>query len=380
VKTISDGTITGYADERFAGLIARFRDSFSTDAPLRELGGSLTVFLEGECVVDVWGGFEDAAQTRPFRRDALLCTFSAIKGMASLCVHIAAEQEQLDLDHPIAEAWPAFAAHGKDRITLRDVLTHQAGLQVATDNDFAIPHSADAWRQALEAAVPRNAVGAQHSYHTLTYGQILGEVLQRSTGQNARDFFRDQVAGPLMADVHIGVSKPMLARVCDSVAPSDADHVAMSSPPEVCARLVAVSAFLNDNLLRTGVFPYGGGYSTARGLAKVYAALANGGEFAGVRICSTDTVAAMQRLAWDDTEVQSNARWRMAQGVMLSTPPFNHFGEEPRAFGHAGLGGCVGFADPVRRLGFAYFPVRLFPSGGSGLRGPRLIAAAYESL
>ena len=88
----------------------------------------------------------------------------------------------------------------------------------------------------------------------------------------------------------------------------------------------------------------------------------------------------MQRLAWDDIEALSKVRWRMAQGVMLSTPPFHYFGPEARAFGHAGAGGCVGFADPVRRLAFAYFPVRIFPTGGSGQRGPLLVSAAYDSL
>lgn len=380
MKAIAEGAVRGWADERFAGLVARFRQSFAAEPPLQELGGSLAVYLDGECVVDLWAGFEDVAQTRPFRADALLCTFSAVKAMTSLCVHVAAEHGDLVLDQPIAEIWPEFSSHGKDRITVRDVLTHQAGLQSVSDNDFALPHDAAAWRRALEAAVPRNPVGAVRSYHALTFGQILGELITRSTGQSARDFFGDHVTRPLAADVHIGVTEPMLARVCDIMAPSDADFRALSVPPAAAGYMTAVATTPNDHAFRTGVFPSGGGFSTARGLARIYAALAAGGEFGGVRICSAETVAAMQRPAWDDLEALSKVRWRMAQGVMLNAPPFHHFGPEPRSFGHAGFGGCVGFADPVRKLAFAYFPARIFPAGGSGRRGPLLISAAYGDL
>ena len=177
--------------------------------------------------------------------------------MTSLCVHVAAEHGDLVLDQPIAEIWPEFSSHGKDRITVRDVLTHQAGLQSVSDNDFALPHDAAAWRRALEAAVPRNPVGAVRSYHALTFGQILGELITRSTGQSARDFFGDHVTRPLAADVHIGVTEPMLARVCDIMAPSDADFRALSVPPAAAGYMTAVATTPNDHAFRTGVFPSG---------------------------------------------------------------------------------------------------------------------------
>jgi hypothetical protein len=186
MRWIDDGVVAGRVDDRFAAVASAFAASFGREPPLGEHGAQLAVTYQGRVVVDLWGGFEDEARASRLRSHALIGTFSAIKAMVALSIHLLVERGLVDLERPIADYWPAFASHGKEGITTRHVLTHVSGLQTVTADDFAIPLEGAAWQRAILDAAPHDPVGAVKSYHALSFGQILGTVIERVSGRSVR--------------------------------------------------------------------------------------------------------------------------------------------------------------------------------------------------
>src|SRR5882672_1665847 len=211
---------SGHCDTAFAAVRDAFAQNFADG---RELGASLSISIEGHNVVDLWGGYADAAKTRPWDRDTIVCVFSCTKGVVAIATMWAVTRGLLDLDAPVAQYWPEFAAEGKDAIPVRWLLTHEAGLPAIAKR---MPHGAlsdwDAMTSALAAQAPWWEPGTAHGYHGVTYGHLIGEVLRRATGRDCGALIRDELAAPLDVELHMP-----LPAACD---PRTADLVVDISP------------------------------------------------------------------------------------------------------------------------------------------------------
>ncbi len=207
-----------------------------------DVGGSVAVFVDGEPVVDVWGGFADAERTAPWQRDTIVNVFSVTKTMTALCALVLADRGELDPAAPVARYWPEFAAAGKDGVLVRHLLAHTAGLP---DWDGPVEELYD-WPSAtarLAAMAPRWEPGSAAGYHSLTQGYLVGEVLRRITGRSVGAFFADEVAGPLGADFHMGLSAEHDHRVAPAVPPPSRDEDYTASAPGRDAAPASATAF-----------------------------------------------------------------------------------------------------------------------------------------
>ncbi|HXZ86338.1 MAG TPA: serine hydrolase domain-containing protein, partial [Myxococcota bacterium] len=348
-------------------------------------------YVDGRPAVDLWGGWADPARSRPWQRDTLVCVFSCTKGMVALCAHLLADRGQLDYDAPVARYWPEFAAAGKAAITVRQLLSHQAGLPLLRE---PLPpggiYDWDRVVRALAAEKPHWEPGTAHGYHTLSFGHLVGELVRRIDGRDVGRFFREEVAQPLRADFLIGVGEQDEARVAELAPPPERTQlgpVARAALEVDAARIaryddphLLVPPVVNTRVWRAAQIPGGNGHGNARALARVYAALARGGELDGVRLISPAAIARMserQVLGKDRTIGIEN---EFALGFHRNGgSPLMRLGNSPTAFGHGGAYGSIGMADPARRIGLGYVMNQCGEPLGDP-RGPALVEAVYACL
>jgi len=336
-------------------------------------GAAVCVYHRGECVVDIWGGSKDAAGT-PWQADTMSVSFSTTKGVTATALHILVDRGRLDYDDPVAKYWPEFAQAGKERITVRHLLCHQAGL-------YGIRGLVDDVRQirdwgymtdALARAAPALPPGTASAYHGFTYGWLVGEVIQRVAGRPFADVIQRELAEPLELDgLYVGAPAGQFSRAARLLM---ATNGAMSAAFEIrLQRLQRVLSALRirfdvtrmmDALLPPGVetfewdapetlaasIPAANGLFTARSLAKLYAVLAAGGQWHGRRLLSEATLARATEVQTRrmDLVVPFPLHWRLGYHravTMRGTPP--------RGFGHYGFGGSGAWADPDRQLAVA---------------------------
>jgi CubicO group peptidase (beta-lactamase class C family) len=378
--------IHGVCSPRFARVREVFAESLRAG---REIGAAVSVVRDGEAVVDLWAGHADPARTRPWERDTIVHLYSATKGLAALCAHRLVERGALDLDAPVARVWPEFAQAGKAEIPVRWLLSHRAGLPALR---APLPPEAlydwDAMCAALAAAAPCVPPGTL-SYHPVTFGWLVGELVRRCDGRSLGRFFREEIAEPLGADVHIGLGPAEEKRA--------ADITALEPPPELMAAFQAgegelpllALAFVNpagtgdhnSPQHRRAEIPAINGHGGARALARIYGALAAGGQLDGVRVLSPAAIESARSEQACAEDALMGVRVRMGLGYWLSQPGVAGFAFGPNegAFGHPGAGGSLGFADPEARLGFGYVTNRLGSAIEVDPRAQALIEAVYAS-
>ena len=394
-------TAQGTAAPRFAAVREEFERNLSDRG---EVGASVCVTVDGETVVDLWGGVADPETQAPWNEDTLVLVWSCTKGATALCAHILAARGDIDLDAPVARYWPEFAKGGKDAITVRMVLNHQAGLPALRE---PVPENGlcdwDAVVDALAAMEPMWEPGTRHGYHALVFGHLVGEVVRRVTGGSLGAFFRAEVAEPLGLDFWIGLPEEQEPRVATSISPEPPAPgqplppfyaVGLTDPTSIPGMIVwnsggiLLPGAVNARQVRAAEIPSANGITNARGLAGMYRPLAQGGAFGGVRLVPEDAVPAMGAVSAAvarDATLLVPTRW--ANGFMKGVdntylPPGQGdaviLSEE--AFGHLGNGGSLGFADPRARLSFGYAMNR--QGGGTGLedRGQALVDAVYRIL
>jgi CubicO group peptidase (beta-lactamase class C family) len=394
-------TVRGFADPRFEAVRDQFERNF---AERGEVGASVCVTLDGDTVVDLWGGLADPDVRAPWQEDTIGVVWSSTKGAMALCAHLLAARGAIDLDAPVARYWPEFAKGGKDVVTVRMVLDHQAGLAALRD---PIPEHGlcdwDAVVDALAAMEPLWAPGTRNGYHALTLGHLVGEVVRRATGRTLGAVFREEVAEPLGLDFWIGLPEAREPRVAPMISPPPPAPgqplpqfyaMALTDPTSIPWMVVMNSGgFLmpgavNDRRVHEAEIPSANGVTNARGLAGMYRPLALGGAFGGTRIVPEDAIPAMGAISAAtavDATMLVPTRW--ATGFMKGVdnhrlPPGQNdsviLSEE--AFGHLGNGGSIGFADPRARLSFGYTMNRLGPGTGLDPRGQALVDATYQAL
>lgn len=384
-----DLRIEGTCDRRFEAVRETFAKNFST---FGETGAAVALTLDGRPVVDLWAGHTDVARTQLWKRDAIVNVYSTTKGMTAICAHRLVDQGRLDLDAPVARYWPEFAQSGKAQLPVRYLLSHRAGLPAVRKplHPTAL-YDWDTMTAALAAQEPWWEPGTKHGYHVLTYGWLVGEVVRRISRKSLGTFFRDEVARPLGVDFHIGLGAAEDARTVPLIPPPPPTPEQITLFTEILKdpESMLAKAFINPPLVpeaansrewRAAEIPAANGHTNARALARVYGALACGGECDGVRVLSRATIDRALTEQSDGPDALLPMYTRFGLGFMLSTP-HEKMGPNPRSFGHGGMGGSMAFADPDARLGFGYTMNEMHV--GLWLIDPRavaLIAAVYASV
>jgi CubicO group peptidase (beta-lactamase class C family) len=375
--------IAGNFDLNFTSVRDAFANNFVQHG---EKGAAVAVTRHGIPVVDIWGGYRNAAQTQAWQRDTLVNFFSVSKALCAVCAMQLVDRNKLDLDAPVARYWPEFAQGGKETVTTRQVLSHRAGLPSIRD---PLPEGAALQWEVITAALARQEPwwqpGTAHGYHVNTFGFLVGEIVGRICGQSIGRYLRNHIAEPLGADVHIGLPVSEHGRVAEFLWPETTVSPALPTA-EQAMRFNAYwnppgfsgGGWVNRAEWRSAEVPSTNGHGTARGVARVYAALANGGEIEGIRILSKDALDEATREHSNGHDLINDRPSRFGLGFQL-TQPERPLGPNPGAFGHFGAGGSLGFCDPKTGIAFAYVTNDMGPRWQNP-RNRALIDAVYASL
>lgn len=369
-------------------------------------GGAVCVYHHGECVVDLWGGFRDE-DNNLWRKDTMAPSFSTTKGVASTLLHIFADRGLIDYDAKVADYWPEFAQAGKETITVRHVMSHQSGLYHIRQMIDHVDRMLD-WKHmiaAIEKTKPAHTPGTRTGYHGLTYGFIVGEIIQRVSGKKFSNLVQSEIARPLQLDgLYIGAPKRAIDRSAQLMFPKSTRSLSKTSAGQYMERY---AAWLSKLLRRRGIdsdltsifdalaprgisnfdfgspeslrvaIPAGNGLFTARSLAKMYALLANGGELDDVQLLSRATIeraATRQKPTGKHSVIPFDMRWRLGYHGVATTRGFPKQG-----FGHFGFGGSGAWADPSRNLSVALIVNSGMGSPFGDTRTARIGGAALAS-
>ena len=374
--------VSGNTSPHFSAVREAFERSFADGL---ELGAALAVVVEGETVVDLWGGHRTLDRSQAWQADTLVNVWSVGKGVMALAIAMLADRGQLDYAVPVARYWPEFAAGGKGDITVDQVMSHQAGLDglnvpMADDDIFDWQRVVD----ALAAMAPLWPPGSRCVYHPLTYGFLSGELIRRIDGRSPGRFIAEEIAKPLKLDLHIGLAAADDARAAQmSVGAKAYDWVRQgeqSAYPHAFRNPSLSATAPNQRAWRAAEVPGGNAHSDARSLARLYGALARGGELDGVRLVSPQGLANAVAVRFDGLDACSQAPTVFGAGFRRDAIGFGpHAG--PGHFGHTGWGGSVAFADPARGLGFAFVTKHLLGfDDGVDPRRQRVLDAVYQAL
>lgn len=379
--------VNGTVDARFGPVAAAFLEGFDAG---RDVGAAMAVMLDGALVVDLWHGHTDRKRQSPWREDTLVCMFSVTKAMTSVCLLQAVDQGLIELDAPVARYWPEFAAHEKHAITVRHLLSHQAGVvgfHEPVDRDILFDW--DRFVQRLEGETPWWEPGSRHGYHARTFGYLTGEVIRRRSSTSLGSWFRSEVAKPLGLDFVIGLPAADLSRCADMLParmrPGDMQNLPPgaremmrdfndpSTPTGAAFQNPSMGAgYMNSSAFRQAEIPAANGHGTARSVVQMYDALPS--------ILSSETLqmATTTHSKGPDAVLKSISHFGL--GFML------HDDEAPLGlrrgtFGHAGAGGSMGFHDPETGLSFC-FAMNQMEMGvvTGGTSATRLVEAVYECL
>jgi CubicO group peptidase (beta-lactamase class C family) len=378
--------IHGHCDATFIKVKQAFINNFAEEG---ELGAAIAIYIDGDKVVDLWGGYADNTRSQPWKADTMAGFYSAGKPLAALCVLKLVDDGIIELDKPVCGWWPEFAAGGKEQITVRQLLSHQAGLQSIRKR---LPEEAmldwDLMTRELAAAAPWNPTGSIHTYHTNTYGFLAGELVRRTSGLDFSRYFAENIAQPLKSEVYFGVPDGELPRAAELVWRSGGDPPAGILDQELTEtqRMVLHTYFnpsglssmglMNTQKWRQAVIPSTNGHGTADGIARIYHILAHGGSYG-------DTAIISQDLLTEATRVQSKGFCPVLERDVSfclgfqRTRPERPLGPNPDSFGHYGTGGSLGFADPKLKMGFGYVMNDIIPRWQSP-RNRALLEALYE--
>jgi CubicO group peptidase (beta-lactamase class C family) len=381
--SVESAVIEGTVAPGLEAIRETFAANFARTGDYREVGAALCVYRGSERIVDLWGGHADAGGSRPWTADTLINVWSTTKLAAAVAVARCVDCGLIAYEQPVVDVWPEFAQASKAAVTIAEVMSHQAGLP-----GFAVPTTLDDfydWELVcgrLAAQAPVFPPGTANSYHAVTYGFLAGEIVRRASGRTLGALFREEIAGPLGADFHIGLPASKEGRVAELLPPK--------SPPDMSGVDLPLAAQMalgnpgqdptrpNTRAWRAAELPALNGQASARGVARLSAALANGGALDGMRVLSEATVAAMSVIAADrpDLMLGFNPQWGMGVAHNL----IGVFGANPAAIGHSGWGGSFGAADPDGRIAIGYVLNQMGSELVGDPRGKGLADAVYAAL
>ena len=365
-----------------------FEENF---ARFGELGAAVSIWQNGKPIVDLYSGFCDARHEKPWEADTLVLIWSATKGLGSACVLHVLQEHRIGIDRCVADFWPEFAQAGKEKITLSQLLSHQAGLCALDARVDVLDYGAVI--KALEVQTPLWPPGTAHGYHARTFGFLLDELVRRIAGKTLSQYWREVFAQPLNLDLWIGLPEEENARVATVYAaksgrpPEPKKFYSDLTTPGTLARKTFTSPYglnsvsgMNTPAIRAQPIVSFGGIGSASALAKFYSMLANGGKLDGRTFFSNETVARMTTTLVDGADRVFQIPTAFSAGFMKD--PRNAvrrmFGPSPNAFGHPGAGGSHAFADPENRISFAYVMNQMEQSLLPNEKSLRLVDEVYR--
>ena len=382
-----DFKVDGLVAPGFESVMEVFEKNFSEDI---EVGASCCAVIDSKVVVDIWGGFQDRDYKKPWQRDTLVNVYSTTKGIASLGIACLVEDGLIDYGAPVIDIWPEFMA-GKNGLTVGQFLSHQSGIcglrEKITVEDL---YDWTGMTQRIAAEEPHWEPGTAAGYHAVLWGFLSGELARLVSGKSLGEVVRERIAEPLKADFFIGLPKPEHHRVSDLIGPNHAriqpdmtEALALKMPklfpyalqnPSIKPFKDACSA-----AWRSAEIAAANGQANARGIARIYGGLANGGELDGGRIIKSETIEKMTTEEWGlENDLVLDRPMRRGRGVNLNTD--GQYGPNNRAFGHNGAGGSIGFADPNAKLGFGYAMNQMQPGIEADTRGNRLVKSVLQCI
>jgi CubicO group peptidase (beta-lactamase class C family) len=372
-----------------------------------EIGAGFSVYHRGVQVVDLWGGLADRAAKRAWQRDTRVVVFSVTKGLAAMGMHLLAARGAFDWDEPVANRWPEFAQRGKEALTIRTLLNHRGGLpyldaRLSLD-DCVAAGRADAVRRALEAQKPAWRPGDAQGYHAVTYGLYVGELFKRIAGESLGELLRRDLFDVVGSDARLGTDASEDARHAELYAPSHPKRLwtvlrnAIAAPDSPEARITRAAlergslvrrAFVNpspgprgalaynDVKVRRAELAWASATASADGIARAYLPFANGGTHEGKQLFAAATLAPLhRRQSWAERDLSLQKPLGWSQGFLKEERHL--FSPNPESFGHAGMGGSLGWCDPVNELALGYVMNHM----DWRVRSPRILAlcrALYE--
>ena len=376
---MASDTVDGFTQDRFAPVREAFAANLASGA---DVGASFCATLEGETVVDLWGGWADEERTRPWARDTIVNVYSTTKTMTALTALLLADRGELDFDAPVARYWPQFAAAGKQDVKVSHLMSHSAGLSgwkepLAKDDLYD-------WEKAtalLAAQAPYWEPGTAPGYHALTQGYLVGEVVRRITGKSLGTVFREEIAEPLGADFHIGLPASEDDRVAHLIPPPPGASIADRSESELQKNMASNPpidvAETRTRAWRGAEIPAAGGTGNARSVAQVHAILASGGVAQGKRFMSEAGCrkALEVQVEGQDLILGMPARFGMGFGLAGAMPLPN-----PNTIFWGGYGGSLVIIDMDARTTFAYAMNKMAPTTTGDMRAFGLAMAMWSAM
>ncbi|MGV0035543.1 MAG: serine hydrolase domain-containing protein [Candidatus Azotimanducaceae bacterium WSBS_2022_MAG_OTU7] len=355
------------------------REAFASLWNEIEVGAGLSIFLDGELVVDLWGGHTNRAGTIPWQRNTLVNTYSISKGIVSLALACLADEGKLDYNKPVADYWPQFGAERKFGITVAQALSHQAGVYTfhpAVETEDLYDWQKSAFNIASQA--PAWEPGSAFGYHAITWGYIAGELVRQITGKTTGDYLRRRLTHQLDADFYIGLTVAEQERCAEVIGPNHA-----RLPFKRTSTKKKTTLPNNDPVLtpyrhvsstgwRNAQIPSSNGHGSSLGIARCYQAA-----IAGKLFSEEALQLAVKEETTGEIDLCLGRLLRRSRGFVLNCEPC-YYGPSRMAFGHAGTGGSTAFADPENKVAFAYVTNQLHLSGT--VRYRKLIDTFYACL
>jgi CubicO group peptidase (beta-lactamase class C family) len=376
----------GFVAPGYEPVAKAFSENFEK---LGEVGAACCVYRDGKVVVDIAGGVTTPRGSQPYGGDTLQMVMSSSKGVVAIAAHMLAQEGKLDFDAPVVDYWPEFAAEGKAKMPVRWLFSHRAGLP-AIDRQLTI-EDVYAWQPVVDALAAQRPLwepNTAHGYHVGTYGWLAGEIVRRISGQSVGEFVAERITAPLKLDLWIGLPESEETRVAPMIAPPplpagaqvDIFTARMFDPATLLHKAFVnpplPAPVFNERAFHAAEIPAANGITNARSLARMYAACI--GEVDGVRLLSPETLAAATSEQSSGDDLVLGYETRFATGFQLAFPFRPMAGEG--SFGHYGMGGSVGFANPTKGIGFGYVMNQMLPSGGVDPRTRNLVEALLGSL
>jgi CubicO group peptidase (beta-lactamase class C family) len=375
--------ISGNCDPRFAAM----RDILSRNIDSgADVGASAAVMLDGELVVDLWGGWVDADHSAPWGEHTITNVWSSTKTQMALCALMLVDRGLLDVDAPVATYWPEFAANGKEGVLVKHLMSHTSGVS-GWDQPITVEDIYD-WEKStarLAAQAPWWEPGTASGYHALNQGHLVGEVIRRVSGKKLGEFFRDEVAGPLGVDFHIGLPESEFGRISNVIPPPPLPIDFAALDPE----MVAVKTFTGPapgaeaswtKEWRQADIGAANGHGNARSIAVAQSAISNGGVVNGTKLLSPDTIDRIFEVQSDgvDLVLMSPVRFGIGYGLANDTMPF--IPKDRRVCAWGGWGGSVVINDLDNRMTITYVMNRMESGLVGDERGSALVMAAFEAV
>ena len=377
--------VHGFCDEKFAAVREAFARNF---AEFGDVGASFAATVEGEFVVDLWAGHADKARTRAWEEDTIVNVYSTTKTMSFLCALVLADRGQLDFHAKVTDYWPEYGANGKEATEVRHFMSHAAGVP-GFDPAFKTAEELYDWQLCIEnlaAQAPWWEVGAQSGYHAITQGYLIGEVVRRITGRTIGTFFREEIAGPLGADFHIGMDESVFPRVAEMIpddAPAGDGPFGEMDPDSIPARVFASAnadtGAVNTPAWRRAEIPAAGGHGNARAVVRAQTPLANDGKAFGVELLSA---AGCRRILEEQTNgpdavlmlpIRFGLGYAFPNEMMPMSPNEN-------AMFWGGAGGSTIVVDQSARVCLSYVMNQMKAAIVGDRRGGGLGKAFYDSM